>query len=129
MTKADLVEQVADAIGPGITKRDCALVVDGFLNAMKQALVHGERIEIRGFGSFRVREYSGRTARNPRSGEPVEVPPRSVPVFKPSKLLRASVAAGPGAADPEPSASPLYAEDPAFISFPAPPRRGDGRRY
>lgn len=129
MTKADLVEQVAEAIGPGVTKRDCALVVDGFLNAMKQALVHGEGIEIRGFGSFRVREYSGRTARNPQSGEPVEVPPRSVPVFKPSKLLRDSVTAGPGAADPPPSTSSLYPDDPAFISFPAPPRRGGERRY
>ena len=44
MTKADLVEQVADAIGPGITKKDCALVVDGFLNAVKHALAKGENI-------------------------------------------------------------------------------------
>lgn len=124
MTKADLVEQVAEAIGPGITKRDCALVVDGFLNAMKQALVRREGIEIRGFGSFRVREYSARVARNPQSGEPVDVPARSMPVFKPSKLLRASVTEGPEATAPEPSARPLYSDDPAFISFPAPPRRG-----
>lgn len=123
MTKADLVEQVAEAIGPGVTKRDCALVVDGFLNAMKQALVRGEGIEIRGFGSFRVREYSARVARNPQNGEPVEVPPRLMPVFKPSKLLRASVTAGPGPADSETPANPLYSDDPAFISFPAPPRR------
>ena len=55
MTKADLVEQVAEAIGPGITKKDCALVVDGFLNAVKLALSQGENIEIRGFGTFKVR--------------------------------------------------------------------------
>ena len=54
MTKADLVEQVAEAIGPGITKKDCALVVDGFLNAVKLALANGENIEIRGFGTFKV---------------------------------------------------------------------------
>ena len=54
MTKADLVEQVAEAIGPGVTKKDCALVVDGFLNAVKQALSDGENIEIRGFGTSRL---------------------------------------------------------------------------
>ena len=91
MTKADLVEQVAEAIGPGITKKDCALVVDGFLNAVKQALSDGENIEIRGFGTFKVRKRETRMARNPRTGEAVEVPSRSVPVFKPSKQLRARV--------------------------------------
>mgnify|MGYP001291132346 FL=1 len=91
MTKADLVEQVAEAIGPGVTKKDCALVVDGFLNAVKQALSDGENIEIRGFGTFKVRKRKTRMARNPRTGEAVEVPSRSVPVFKPSKHLRARV--------------------------------------
>ena len=91
MTKADLVEQVADAIGPGITKKDCALVVDGFLNAVKQALAEGQNIEIRGFGTFKVRDRKSRMARNPRTGDPVAVPSRSVPVFKPSKHLRARV--------------------------------------
>ena len=91
MTKADLVEQVAEAIGPGITKKDCALVVDGLLNAIKNALAQHEHIEIRGFGTFKVRERKSRLARNPRTGDPVEVPPRAVPVFKPSKDLRALV--------------------------------------
>lgn len=91
MTKADLVEQVADAIGPGITKKDCALVVDGFLAAVKVALAKGENIEIRGFGTFKVRKRKTRTARNPRTGQSVQVPSRSVPVFKPSKHLRARV--------------------------------------
>ena len=91
MTKADLVEQVAEAIGPGITKKDCALVVDGFLGALKQALAQGENIEIRGFGTFKVRKRKSRMARNPRTGDAVEVPSRSVPVFKPSKHLRARV--------------------------------------
>ncbi|NJD17817.1 MAG: integration host factor subunit beta [Gemmatimonadetes bacterium] len=92
MTKADLVEQVAEAIGPGITKKDCALVVDGFLNAVKLALQNGENIEIRGFGTFKVRKRKTRTARNPRTGDAVDVPSRSVPVFKPSKHLRTRVA-------------------------------------
>lgn len=92
MTKADLVEQVAEAIGPGVTKKDCALVVDGFLNAVKRALANGENIEIRGFGTFKVRRRKSRTARNPRTGESVEVPSRAVPVFKPSKHLTSRVA-------------------------------------
>ncbi len=92
MTKADLVEQVTEAIGPGVTKKDCALVVDGFLNAVKRALANGEHIEIRGFGTFKVRERKTRMARNPRTGDAVEVPARAVPVFKPSKHLRSRVA-------------------------------------
>jgi len=92
MTKADLVEQVAEAIGPGITKRDCALVVDAFLNAIKSALAQGENIEIRGFGTFKVRSRKPRKARNPRTGDSVRVGARDVPVFKPSKQLRTRVA-------------------------------------
>ncbi len=92
MTKADLVEQVAQAIGPGITKKDCAAVVDGFLNAIRQALAEGNHIEIRGFGTFKVRSRRARTARNPRTGDPVRVEARSVPVFKPSKQFRGQVA-------------------------------------
>ncbi|MFP4624915.1 MAG: HU family DNA-binding protein [Gemmatimonadota bacterium] len=97
MTKADLVEQVADAIGPGITKKDCALVVDGLLNSIKVALAEHDNIEIRGFGTFKVRERKARVARNPRTGERVEVPARIVPVFKPSKDLREQVMESDGA--------------------------------
>ncbi|MEX0935705.1 MAG: HU family DNA-binding protein [Gemmatimonadota bacterium] len=93
MTKADLVEEVAEAIGPGVTKKDCALIVDGFLNAVKKALMNGENIEIRGFGTFKVRRRKARKARNPRTGESVRVPERYVPVFKPSKQLRGRVSA------------------------------------
>lgn len=92
MTKADLVDQVTEAIGPGVTKKDSALVVDAFLNAVKKALGEGEHIEIRGFGTFKVRKRKSRMARNPRTGEPVEVPARMVPVFKPSKHFRNKVA-------------------------------------
>lgn len=92
MTKADLVEQVAEAIGPGVTKKDCALVVDGLLNALKLAMTNGDNVEIRGFGTFKVRHRKSRVARNPRTGEPVQVPARVIPVFKPSKQLRTRVA-------------------------------------
>ena len=91
MTKADLVQLASESIGPGITKKDCAVVVDAFLNAIKDAMAEHKNIEIRGFGTFKVRERKSRLARNPRTGDPVEVPPRAVPVFKPSKELRSMV--------------------------------------
>lgn len=91
MTKADLVEEVCEAIGPGVTKKDCAAVVDAFLNAIKRAVSDGKHIEIRGFGTFKVRQRRTRMARNPRTGEPVSVPARAVPVFKPSRLFKDDV--------------------------------------
>ena len=96
MTKADLVERVADALGPRVTKRDCGLVVDAFLDAVKDTLACADHIEIRGFGTFKVRHRKARTARNPRTGEQVEVPPRVAPVFKPSRQLRSRVDQGSG---------------------------------
>ena len=96
MTKADLVEQVTAAIartsGPMISKKDCARVVDAFLDAVKLAMRDQHNIEVRGFGTFKIRKRKTRMARNPRTGAPVEVSARPVPVFKPSKELRAMVA-------------------------------------
>jgi len=96
MTKADLVERVTETIartsGPMISKKDCARVVDAFLDAIKDALKEQRNIEVRGFGTFKIRNRKTRMARNPRTGEPVEVSARPVPVFKPSKELRALVA-------------------------------------
>ena len=96
MTKADLVEQVtasiARAAGPMISQKDCERVVDAFLDAVKAALKEQHNIEVRGFGTFKIRRRKTRMARNPRTGEPVEVAARPVPVFKPSKELRSLVA-------------------------------------
>src|SRR6266699_2103566 len=93
MTKADLVEkvtaQIARTAGPLISKKDCARVVDSFLDAVKAALAEQHNIEIRGFGTFKIRQ---RKTRKARTGDPVEVAARPVPVFKPSKELRAMVA-------------------------------------
>ena len=96
MTKADLVEQVAHAIGRRVTRRECGLVVDAFLDAVREALARGEGIELRGFGTFKVRHRKARTALNPRTGETVEVAAYDVPVFRPSKLLRSRVDQGSG---------------------------------
>jgi len=96
MTKADLVERVTESMaltsGPMISKKDCARVVDSFLDAIKDALKDQQNIEVRGFGTFKIRQRKTRMARNPRTGAPVEVSARPVPVFKPSKELRAMVA-------------------------------------
>ena len=77
MTKADLVERVTATIartaGPMISKKDCARVVDAFLDAVKDALAEQNNIEVRGFGTFKIRRRKTRMARNPRTGDPVEV--------------------------------------------------------
>jgi len=90
MTKADLVDEIADRTG--LTKKDVAETVDQFLEAVSRALINGHHIEIRGFGTFRVRDRKPRMARNPRTGSSVPVPARRVPVFKVSKELKEKVA-------------------------------------
>lgn len=86
MTKADLVDRVTAATG--LTKRDVAVVVDRFIDAVSKALASGSHIEIRGFGSFKVKSRRARTARNPRTGATVQVPEKRVPYFKVSKELK-----------------------------------------
>lgn len=95
MTKADLVDQIVAAIGDDVSKKQCAEVVDQFLQAVKNALAENKHIEIRGFGTLKVRKRQARTARNPRTGEAVPLAARAVPTFKPSRELRAAVEAKP----------------------------------
>jgi nucleoid DNA-binding protein len=89
MTKADLVEQIS--VQTGVSKNHTALILDGVLDSLCRALSEGRHVEIRGFGTFKVRERRARRARNPRSGTEVMVPAKLVPVFKPSKELKAQV--------------------------------------
>jgi len=86
MTKAELVDQVT-ALGD-LTRRDGDIIVDTIFESMIEALHADDKIEIRGFGSFRTRQRKPRTGRNPKTGEKVEVPAKRVPYFKPSKDLR-----------------------------------------
>jgi len=86
MTKADLVEKVT-AVGD-LTRRDGEVIVETIFDAVIGALKSGDKIEIRGFGSFRTRQRNSRIGRNPKTGERVEVPAKKVPYFKPSKELR-----------------------------------------
>ncbi|RSL18340.1 integration host factor subunit beta [Edaphobacter aggregans] len=89
MTKADLVDKVT-ALGD-LTRRDGEVIVDTLFEAVIGALKSGDKIEIRGFGSFRTRQRNARTGRNPKTGAKVDVPAKRVPFFKPSKELRDSV--------------------------------------
>ncbi len=92
MTKADIVNQIAEATG--LTKTDTSTVVEGMLASVITAMQRGEHIEIRGFGTFKVVNRAPRTGRNPKTGDVVKIPSRPVPVFKPSRELRASVEDG-----------------------------------
>ena len=86
MTKADLVEEVTQ-LGD-LTRRDGEVIVDTIFDSVIHALKSGDKIEIRGFGSFRIRQRQPRIGRNPKTGAKVEVPAKRVPYFKPSKELR-----------------------------------------
>jgi integration host factor subunit beta len=86
MTKADLVEEVAQ-LGD-LTRRDGEVIVDTIFDSVIGALKSGDKIEIRGFGSFRIRQRKPRIGRNPKTGSRVDVPAKRVPYFKPSKELR-----------------------------------------
>ncbi len=90
MTKSDIVEHIAERTG--LTKTDTALVVEGMIETLKDALISGETVEIRGFGTFKIKQRAARRARNPRTGEPVDIPAKYVPTFKPSRELKNSVA-------------------------------------
>ena len=93
MTKSELVERVS-AAAPHWTKRQVERSVNTIFRAMSEALAAGERIEIRGLGSFKVKTRRARRGRNPKTGAPVDIPARQVPSFTAGKQLRARVEAG-----------------------------------
>ena len=90
MTRSDLVEELAARFAQ-LTQRDAEHAVKTIQDAVSDALVHGQRIEIRGFGSFSVSRRPARSGRNPRSGESGHIPEKRVPHFKPGKALREAV--------------------------------------
>lgn len=103
MTKANIIDVIASATG--LTKVETEAVVDGFIQTVISALKEGKNIEIRGFGSFKVKRRKGRMARNPRTGEPVKVDEHFVPVFKVSKELKAVVNSNLKRTPPSPGGS------------------------
>jgi integration host factor subunit beta len=86
MTKADLVEAVATATD--LSRRGSEQVVTVFFDSIVESLCRGDKVELRGFGTFRLRHRRARIGRNPKTGESVQVPAKAVPFFKPGKELR-----------------------------------------
>ncbi|HUP23526.1 MAG TPA: integration host factor subunit beta [Thermoanaerobaculia bacterium] len=86
MTKAELVEEVARSTQ--LTKRHAEVIVNTVFESIVDSLKDGEKIELRGFGSFRIRERNSRVGRNPKTGDRVNVPSKRVPYFKPGKQLK-----------------------------------------
>ncbi len=86
MTKAELVEEVSRV--SELTKKHSEVIVDTVFRSIVEALHRGEKIELRGFGSFRLRRREPRKGRNPKTGDRVDVPPKQVPYFKPGKELK-----------------------------------------
>jgi DNA-binding protein HU-beta len=86
VTKADIVDIIAS--GTGITKIDTEAVVDAFIKTVTNAMKEGKNIEIRGFGSFKIKKRKSRMARNPRTGAQVMVDEHFVPTFKVSKEMK-----------------------------------------
>ncbi len=90
MTKSGLIERVAE-FTPHISKKDTEIVVNTIFDSMTEALKNGERIEIRGFGSFQVKIREAREGRNPKTGEEVHIPAKRTPFFKVGKELKEKV--------------------------------------
>lgn len=86
MTKADLVEKIATRAT--LSKKDSETVVNTVFQCIIDSLAQGDKVELRGFGSFRTRERRSRVGRNPKTGDRVDVPEKKVPFFKPGKNLK-----------------------------------------
>ena len=86
MTKAELTEEVSRVVE--MTRKDSEVIVEAIFDSVVRALRTGDKIEIRGFGSFRTRQRQPRVGRNPKTGARVEVPAKRIPYFKPSKELK-----------------------------------------
>ena len=98
MTKADLIEEVSRVVE--FTRKESEVIVEAIFDSVVKALRDGDKIEIRGFGSFRTRQRMSRIGRNPKTGARVDVPAKRIPYFKPSKELKDLVNQEPSAAPP-----------------------------
>lgn len=89
MNKRDLIRKTAEETG--LSQKDCEAVINALFDTIRKTVESGEKVQIIGFGTFELRARAARTARNPRTGEAVEVPARRVPVFKPGAELKQAV--------------------------------------
>ena len=104
MTKADLIDEVSRLVE--LTRKDSEVIVETIFDSVVRSLRAGDKIEIRGFGSFRTRQRQPRIGRNPKTGARVEVPAKKIPYFKPSKELKDVVnnsATAPAPSEPAPT--------------------------
>ena len=92
MTKAELIEEVSRVVE--MTRKDSEVIVEAIFDSVVRALRTGDKIEIRGFGSFRTRQRQSRVGRNPKTGIEVPITPRRVMVFKPSNIMRQRINEG-----------------------------------
>jgi integration host factor subunit beta len=104
MTKADLIDEVSRLAE--LTRKDSEVIVETIFDSIVRSLRVGDKIEIRGFGSFRTRQRKPRVGRNPKTGDRVEVPAKKIPFFKPSKELKDLVNGSDGEQAPPPAAAP-----------------------
>jgi len=88
-TKMDLINEVADATG--FPKKDTSIVINGFIDALVNTIANHKRVEIRGFGVFKVKNRKGRNAINPRTKQMMNIPDHPAPTFKPARYLKESV--------------------------------------
>ena len=109
MTKADLIEEVSRLAE--LTRKDSEIIVETIFDSVVRSLRVGDKIEIRGFGSFRTRQRKPRVGRNPKTGARVEVPAKRIPYFKPSKELK-DLINGSETQEPAPSVQPTVPEIP-----------------
>ena len=130
MTKADLIEEVSRVVE--MTRKESEVIVEAIFDSIVRSLRTDDKIEIRGFGSFRTRQRQPRIGRNPKTGARVEVPAKKIPYFKPSKELKDVVnsspapAAHPAEPAPEPPSHPLIhglSVDSLALSSTSPSRR------
>ena len=105
MTKADLIEEVSRVVE--MTRKEAEVIVEAIFDSIVRALRSGDKIEIRGFGSFRTRQRQPRVGRNPKTGTRVEVPAKKIPYFKPSKELKDVVNHSHSVASEESAAEPV----------------------
>jgi integration host factor subunit beta len=92
MTKADLIEEISNLAD--LTRRDSEVIIETIFESIVRSLRAGDKIEVRGFGSFRTRQRRARSGRNPKTGEKVNVAAKTIPYFKPSKELKDIVNSG-----------------------------------
>jgi len=86
MTKAELVENVSKSMD--ISKKHTEIVINTIIDSIISTLKNGEKVELRGFGSFKIRDRQARVGRNPKTGEKVDIPEKKIPYFKPGKELK-----------------------------------------